>query len=59
MCNAKLGAPYKKCRALFTTARDDCTDLLGDFNFLCDIISGFMSLCMLARGAFRDTANVQ
>ncbi|KAG7233906.1 hypothetical protein INR49_006422 [Caranx melampygus] len=50
MCNAKLGSPYRKCRAVFTDARADCSDLLGpDFNFLCDIIDAFLPLCQLAR----------
>ncbi|KAG7218795.1 hypothetical protein INR49_006430 [Caranx melampygus] len=52
MCNAKLGSPYRKCRAVFTDARADCSDLLGpDFNFLCDIIDAFLPLCQLARAA--------
>lgn len=39
---------------MFAEARADCSDLLGDFNFLCDIIAGFLPLCSLARGAFTD-----
>lgn len=58
-CNAKLGSPERKCRALFAEARADCSDLLGDFNFLCDIIDGFLKLCELARGAFTDTMTVR
>ncbi|XP_042279021.1 DC-STAMP domain-containing protein 2 [Thunnus maccoyii] len=49
VCNAKLGSPYRKCRAVFAEARADCSDLLGEFNFLCDIIDGFLPLCQLAR----------
>ncbi|XP_029282004.1 DC-STAMP domain-containing protein 2, partial [Cottoperca gobio] len=49
MCNAKLGSPYRKCRTLFAEARADCSDLLGDFDFLCDIVDGFLPLCSLAR----------
>lgn len=52
VCNTKLGSPYRKCRVLFTQARADCSELLGDFNFLCDIVDGFLPLCSLARGAF-------
>ncbi|XP_029361174.1 DC-STAMP domain-containing protein 2-like [Echeneis naucrates] len=49
-CNAKLGSPYRKCRLVFTEARADCSDLLGeDFNFLCDIMNGFLPLCNIAR----------
>uniref|UniRef100_UPI0037E98DFF DC-STAMP domain-containing protein 2 n=1 Tax=Semicossyphus pulcher TaxID=241346 RepID=UPI0037E98DFF len=51
MCNAKLGTPYRKCRALFAEAQTDCSDLLGEFNFLCDIVDGFLPLCGLARAA--------
>lgn len=54
VCNTKLGSPYRKCRVLFTQARADCSELLGDFNFLCDIVDGFLPLCSLARGAFSD-----
>ncbi|XP_044062726.1 DC-STAMP domain-containing protein 2 isoform X2 [Siniperca chuatsi] len=49
VCNAKLGSPYRKCRAVFAEARADCSDLLGEFNFLCDIVDGFLPLCNLAR----------
>lgn len=56
VCNAKLGAPYRKCRALFAQAHADCSALLADFDFLCDIITGFLPLCSLARGAFTDAA---
>ncbi|XP_035991463.1 DC-STAMP domain-containing protein 2 [Fundulus heteroclitus] len=49
ICNDKLGAPYRKCRDLFAQARSDCTDLLGEFSFLCDIVDGFLPLCNLAR----------
>lgn len=52
ICNEKLGTPYRKCRELFEEARSDCTNLLGDFDFLCDIVDGFLPLCNLARGAF-------
>jgi len=51
MCNATLGSPYRKCRALFAEARADCSDLLGEFDFLCDIVDGFLPLCSIARGA--------
>lgn len=54
VCNVKLGSPYRKCRAVFAEARADCSDLLGEFNFLCDIIDVFLPLCSLARGAFTD-----
>ncbi|XP_074540313.1 DC-STAMP domain-containing protein 2 [Halichoeres trimaculatus] len=49
MCNAKLGSPYRKCRAVFAEARADCADLLGEFDFLCDIVDGFLPLCSIAR----------
>ncbi|KAI3360815.1 hypothetical protein L3Q82_012877, partial [Scortum barcoo] len=49
VCNAKLGSPYRKCREVFAEARADCSDLLGEFNFLCDIMDGFLPLCSLAR----------
>ncbi|KAM6994692.1 LOW QUALITY PROTEIN: DC-STAMP domain-containing protein 2 [Tautogolabrus adspersus] len=48
-CNVILGSPYRKCRAVFAEARADCTELLGEFNFLCDIVDGFLPLCSLAR----------
>lgn len=51
VCNDKLGAPYRKCRALFSEAHTDCAALLVDFDFLCDIITTFLPLCSLARGA--------
>lgn len=51
ICNEKMGTPYRKCRSLFQEARSDCSELLGDFNFLCDIVDGFLPLCNLARGA--------
>ena len=50
VCNDRMGRPYRKCIALFDTARADCSRLLGDFNFLCDIVEGFRPLCGLARG---------
>ncbi|XP_069392837.1 DC-STAMP domain-containing protein 2 isoform X2 [Paralichthys olivaceus] len=49
VCNTKLGAPYRKCRAVFTEARVDCCDLLGDFSALCDIVESLMPLCNIAR----------
>ncbi|KAM7421750.1 hypothetical protein PAMA_015743 [Pampus argenteus] len=49
MCNAKLSSPYRKCQAVFAEARADCSDLLGEFNFLCDIINSFLPLCQLTR----------
>ncbi|XP_076593574.1 DC-STAMP domain-containing protein 2 [Chaetodon auriga] len=49
VCNAKLGSPYRKCRAVFAEARAECSDLLGEFNFLCDIVDGFLPLCSIAR----------
>ncbi|CAI5661548.1 unnamed protein product [Oreochromis niloticus] len=49
ICNEKMGTPYRKCRSLFEEARSDCSELLGDFNFLCDIVDGFLPLCNLAR----------
>lgn len=49
ICNEKLGTPYRKCWALFTEARGNCEELLGEFDFLCDIVDGFRSLCHLAR----------
>ena len=56
VCNAKMGSPYRKCRAVFAEARDDCSELLGEFNFLCGIVDGFLPLCILARGAFTYTS---
>uniref|UniRef100_A0A3B4GGV5 DC-STAMP domain containing 2 n=1 Tax=Pundamilia nyererei TaxID=303518 RepID=A0A3B4GGV5_9CICH len=52
ICNEKMGTPYRKCRSLFEEARSDCSELLGDFNFLCNIVDGFLPLCNLARGEF-------
>ncbi|KAF7226476.1 DC-STAMP domain-containing protein 2 isoform X1 [Nothobranchius furzeri] len=49
ICNDKLGTPYRKCRAVFAEARSDCNNLLGEFNFLCDIVDGFLPLCNIAR----------
>ncbi|XP_005744234.1 DC-STAMP domain-containing protein 2 isoform X3 [Pundamilia nyererei] len=49
ICNEKMGTPYRKCRSLFEEARSDCSELLGDFNFLCNIVDGFLPLCNLAR----------
>ncbi|XP_015247145.1 PREDICTED: DC-STAMP domain-containing protein 2-like [Cyprinodon variegatus] len=49
ICNDKMGAPYRKCRDVFAQARGDCTALLGEFSFLCDIVDGFLPLCNLAR----------
>ncbi|KAJ0067679.1 hypothetical protein NL108_009833, partial [Boleophthalmus pectinirostris] len=49
ICNKEMGAPYSKCRQLFEEARLDCNELLGDFNFLCEIVDGFMPLCDLAK----------
>ncbi|XP_062249995.1 DC-STAMP domain-containing protein 2 [Platichthys flesus] len=49
ICNAKLGAPYRKCRAVFAEARVDCSQRLGEFKALCDIVKGFMPLCNIAR----------
>ncbi|XP_070690871.1 DC-STAMP domain-containing protein 2 [Pempheris klunzingeri] len=49
VCNAKLGSPYRKCRAVFAEARADCTTLLGEFDFLCGIVDVFLPLCSLAR----------
>ncbi|XP_036071864.1 DC-STAMP domain-containing protein 2 isoform X4 [Oryzias melastigma] len=49
ICNDKLGVPYRKCQELFAGARSDCTDLLGEFNFLCDIVDTFLPLCNIAR----------
>ncbi|KAL6109871.1 dcst2 [Pungitius sinensis] len=50
-CNARLGSPYRKCRAVFAEARADCAALLGEFDFLCDVLDGFLPLCGLARAA--------
>ncbi|XP_037532436.1 DC-STAMP domain-containing protein 2, partial [Nematolebias whitei] len=49
ICNDKLRAPYRKCRDVFAEARTDCNNLLGEFNFLCDIVDGFLPLCNIAR----------
>ncbi|XP_030607584.1 DC-STAMP domain-containing protein 2 isoform X2 [Archocentrus centrarchus] len=49
VCNEKLGTPFRKCQVLFKEAQSDCSNLLGDFNFLCDIVDGFLPLCNLAR----------
>ncbi|XP_020566184.1 DC-STAMP domain-containing protein 2 isoform X2 [Oryzias latipes] len=49
ICNDNLGVPHRKCRELFAGARSDCADLLGDFNFLCDILDTFLPLCNIAR----------
>ncbi|XP_054869844.1 DC-STAMP domain-containing protein 2 [Amphiprion ocellaris] len=49
VCNAQLSSPYRKCRSLFAEARSDCSDLLGDFDFLCGIVDAFLPLCSVAR----------
>ncbi|KAM3614114.1 uncharacterized protein V6R79_010376 [Siganus canaliculatus] len=49
VCNAALGAPYRKCRAVLAEARADCTRLLGEFRFLCDVMDAALPLCSLAR----------
>lgn len=49
ICNEEMGAPYRKCRQLFSEARLDCSEVLGDFNFLCEIMENFLPLCELAR----------
>lgn len=49
VCNEKLGTPFRKCWALFSEARGNCEELLGEFAFLCDIVDGFRPLCHLAR----------
>ena len=49
VCNAKLGSPYRKCRALFAQAHADCQELLREFDFLCDVVLAFQPLCELAR----------
>ncbi|KAJ3598000.1 hypothetical protein NHX12_001515 [Muraenolepis orangiensis] len=49
VCNDKMGRPYRKCTRLFDEARDECVELLGIFNFLCDIVDGFRPLCGLSR----------
>lgn len=49
VCNDKLGAPHRKCLALFAEARRNCEELLREFNFLCEIVVAFQPLCNLAR----------
>lgn len=49
VCNAKLGSPYRKCRAVFAEARADCQELLREFDFLCEIVTAFQPLCSVAR----------
>ncbi|KAM6910500.1 DC-STAMP domain-containing protein 2 [Xenentodon cancila] len=49
ICNDKLGTPFRKCREVFAEARSDCTNLLGEFSFMCDIVDGFLPLCNIAR----------
>lgn len=49
VCNQKLGAPFRKCWALFSEARGNCEELLGEFSFLCGIVDGVRPLCHLAR----------
>lgn len=49
VCNEQLGTPFRKCWALFSEARGNCEELLGEFAFLCDIVDGFRPLCHLAR----------
>lgn len=49
VCNAKLGSPYRKCRALFAEASGTCRELLREFGFLCRIVGIFQPLCGLAR----------
>lgn len=48
VCNEKLGTPFRKCWALFSEARGNCDELLGEFSFLCDIVDAFRPLCHLA-----------
>ncbi|KAF7645203.1 hypothetical protein LDENG_00208480 [Lucifuga dentata] len=49
ICNAKMGSPYRKCLQVFTDARSNCDKMLGEFNFLCDIVDGFRPLCNIAQ----------
>ncbi|KAM4736455.1 DC-STAMP domain-containing protein 2 [Anableps anableps] len=49
ICNDNMGAPYRKCLDLFAQARSDCSNLLREFNFLCEIVNAFTPLCNLAR----------
>lgn len=49
VCNEELGTPFRKCRALFSEARGNCQELLGEFAFLCGIVDGLRPLCHLAR----------
>ncbi|XP_055080207.1 DC-STAMP domain-containing protein 2, partial [Periophthalmus magnuspinnatus] len=51
ICNKEMGVPYRKCRQLFEEARLNCNELLGDFDFLCELVDGFMPLCDLAKAA--------
>ncbi|XP_054638301.1 DC-STAMP domain-containing protein 2 isoform X2 [Dunckerocampus dactyliophorus] len=51
VCNAKLGSPHRKCQTVFRQAKSDCSAQLGDFNFLCDIVSGLQPLCKVANAA--------
>ncbi|XP_063054505.1 DC-STAMP domain-containing protein 2 [Engraulis encrasicolus] len=49
VCNAKLGAPYKRCHQLFDEAIEDCRAQLSIFDFLCYIVDAFKPLCNLAK----------
>ncbi|XP_068179005.1 DC-STAMP domain-containing protein 2 [Antennarius striatus] len=49
LCNKKLGTPYRKCQEVFNNARTDCLALLGDFDFMCDVLTVFRPLCNLAQ----------
>ncbi|XP_072289961.1 DC-STAMP domain-containing protein 2 [Eucyclogobius newberryi] len=49
ICNREMLSPYRKCRKLFLDGKENCDNLLGVFDFLCNIVTGFMPLCDLAK----------
>ncbi|MEQ2179872.1 hypothetical protein GOODEAATRI_029638 [Goodea atripinnis] len=58
-CSVRQRPPCRKCQDAFAQARSDCTHLLGEFSFLCDIVDGFLPLCNLARGAFTGMTSLE
>nr|XP_008121988.1 PREDICTED: DC-STAMP domain-containing protein 2 [Anolis carolinensis] len=48
ICNKEMGAPYKKCVALFETAKDECMRVVPLLFLLCYIVLLFKYLCGLA-----------
>ncbi|XP_035826891.1 DC-STAMP domain-containing protein 2-like [Aplysia californica] len=49
VCNKNMGEPYRKCKKAFEDGYNDCSDALGIFDFLCNIVSAVSQVCHLAR----------